>query len=179
MKPPTPEKISVFRGDDEDTVSLPLEDYPALLQFPLFKPPAFLTGESYEKGITLYGVDTISFGPSPEEMAKKLGVTRIKFTQNYRHIEFARMIAKIAYGFSIAELGMRKLDDIFVLPAIRGEKDDIGRWVGIVDDTPQPSVKMLHHLKLLEDRDRGLLLGDVRLFSDSQTPTYRVVLRPL
>ncbi len=40
------------------------------------------------------------------------------------------MLAKIAYGYSVANHGIDTIKDAYILPAILGNKDDIGRWVG-------------------------------------------------
>ncbi len=176
---PTTETLVLVRGGIEETVQLPLEQYPVLLHFPLFKAPAFISGEPYEKGISLDGIDTIGFGPSPEETARRLGASRIKITQDYRPVEFAKMIAKIAYAYSVGELGFVSPENVYVVPAIRGEIDDIGRWVGVTNRDVQPPGGPLHYLRLLEDRQRGLLLGEVCLFADSQTPGFVIVIRSL
>jgi hypothetical protein len=40
------------------------------------------------------------------------------------------MIAKIAYGFAIFQYGESYFDNVYILPAILNQKDDIGKWVG-------------------------------------------------
>jgi hypothetical protein len=71
----------------------------------------------------------LNFGPKPDEVAKRLGVHQIRITQNQQPVAFARMLAKIGYSYAVAELGINSFDIVFVLPAILGEVDDIGRWV--------------------------------------------------
>lgn len=87
------------------------------------------------------------------------------------------MIAKIAYAYAAAE---RKIDLIrgksFVLPAILGETDDIGNWVGTRTDTFEKYTGLLHRIFIHEDYERHILLGEVQLFSDSNSPRYVVIL---
>lgn len=78
---------------------MPIEDFPILLHFPVFfAPPAYLHLSGFEKGIHVTGIDTVSFGPRPEEIAKRLGAQRIAIAQAQEPVAFARMIAKIAYA---------------------------------------------------------------------------------
>jgi hypothetical protein len=51
----------------------------------------------------------------------------------YRPEDFARFIAKMAYGYAVERYGLRAFERVYVLPAILGESNDIGRWVGCPD----------------------------------------------
>ena len=169
--------LNVMRGSREETVMLPLDEYPILLHFPIFPPPAFLNPSGYTNGIRNTGFVTISFGPNPAEVLKRLGATSISQTQGLRPVSFARVIAKIAYAFAVAERALDQIrGDPLVLPAILGNSDDIGRWVGTITDHLQAFDGQLHRILIHEDRQKGLLIGDVQLFSDSQTPRYGVIL---
>ena len=63
-------------------------------------------------------------------------------------------------------------------PALLGEREDVGQWVGTVEGPTQKYVGLLHRLKLLEDAS-GNLVCHVQLFADSETPSYAVVLGKL
>ncbi len=67
----------------------------------------------------------------------------------------------------------------FVLPAILGEKDDIGQWVGTITEPIISSKYHLHRVLVHRDIEKGLLIGDVQIFSDSETPRYGVILGQL
>jgi len=43
---------------------------------------------------------------------------------------FARLVAKIAYGTIIMKFGLAAIEKAFVVPAIFGQRDDIGRCIG-------------------------------------------------
>ena len=172
--------LIIVKGGEEVQIEVPIEDYPILLHFPVFSVPGITYPEGYTQGIQIVGIDTISFGIKPDEAAKRLGVTTIKLDQAAEPTAFARMIAKIAYAWAAAEGKLSLLKgQPFVVPAILGQTDDIGRWVGTLPDAPQKHCGFLHTIALHEDRERGLLIAEVHLFCDSQTPRYGVVLGEL
>ena len=169
--------LTIRRGSVQERVMLPLDEYPILLHFPIFPPPAFLNPSGYTNGIRIKGIATVSFGPKPAEVSRNLGATSSSLTQDLKPVSFARVIAKIAYACAAAERALDKIrGDPFVLPAILGNTDDIGRWVGTITDHLQAFDGQLHRILIHEDRQKGLLIGDVQLFSDSQTPRYGVIL---
>ncbi len=174
---PTEYPIRIIRGNRAETIGLPLEEYPILLPMPIFDIPSFLSGDEETKGIKIIGVDTISFGPRPEEVGKKIKAKIIEVTpeKDFPN-EFARMLAKIIYVYATAELGLSKTKEAFVLPAILGQKDDIGRWVGTIRRETEPKKNLLHRLKLIQEKEKQLLLGEVQLFADSLGPTYGIVI---
>ena len=100
-------------------------------------------------------------------------------------IEFTRhdtrMVAKIAFSMAAAvgALAELKSHQSLVLPAILGKADDIGRWVGTITDPITIQKGHLHRVLIRKDEQKGLLLGDVHIFSDSQTPRYGVILGEL
>jgi len=123
---------------------------------------------------------TVSFGPRPEYVMKTLGISQIKMTQDPQPISFARMIAKIAYAYAVAEGVINLIEGkSYVLPSILGEKDEIGKWVGTLGESPRVFEGLLHRILIHQDKEKGLLLGEVHLFSDSQTPSYGVILGKL
>ena len=169
--------LKIIKNREEESIDLPIDECPILLHFPIFEPPAYLNQNSYEKGILVSGVVTISFGHRPEEVAKVLGAKSISISEKQEPVAFARMVAKIAYSWAAAEGKLDLLRGISpVVPAILGKTDDIGRWVGTITDPIQKHDDLLHRILIHEDYDRHLLIGEVHLFSDSETPKYGVIL---
>lgn len=172
--------LTIVRGGTEVQLEVAIEDLPLLLHFPVFSPPAFLHLDGYTHGIRMIGVNTISFGPKPEDIARKLGAESIKLTQTHEPTAFARMIAKIAYAWAAAESQLRLLKGAsFVVPSILGSADDVGRWVGTITEPTQKHEALLHRIIMHEDRHKNLLVAEVHLFSDSETPRYGVILGEL
>ena len=173
--------LTFVRDGKEQTLDLKIEDYPTLLLFPVFAPPAYLSGNpEYSNGILVSGVAPVLFGPRPDDVAKLLGASEVKITSDSQPVSFARMIAKIAYSFAFAEGAMNDIEgDSFVLPSILGKTDDIGRWVGTLTKPIKKHVGQLHHIVIYNEEDKGLLSAEVRLFADSETPSYVVILGKL
>lgn len=128
------------------------------------------------------GIASVSFGASPDQILKKLEADRISFHYGRdKPVDFARMIAKISFSMAVAvgALAQIKEQSSPVLPALLGEAEDIGWWVGTITEPISQHEDHLHRVLIHEDKQRGLLLGDVQLFSDSQTPRYGVILGEL
>jgi hypothetical protein len=172
--------LAIIRGGQEEVVDLTVENYPILLHFPIFLPPALLEPEGYTSGIRITGEATISFGSRPEKVLAELGATNILPTQTWHPVAFARMLAKIAYGFAVAENQLVLIEgEATVLPGIIGKADDIGRWVGTLTKPFQAYDGVLHRILIHQDEQKGLLIGEVHLFSDSGAPSYGVILGKL
>jgi len=166
------------RHGEEETIQVNLDDYPLLVDFPIFPPPAYLTQSAeYKSGILMSGIVSVLFGPSPDDVAKSYGAKQLKMTANYQHVAFARMIAKIACSFAVAEHAIYDLDgDPPVLPTILGKTDEIGRWVGTLTKPVETHPGHLHRIMVHYEQDKRLLIGEVQLFAESQTPSYGVIL---
>ena len=172
--------LTVLRGEHEEVLTLPVEEYPILLHFPVFSPPALLEPAGYVSGIRVTGVATVSFGPRPEDVMKRTGVTTIRVSQTQEPVAFARMLAKIAYAMAAAEDQLGLIEgDATLPPAILGTTNDIGRWVGTLTQPFQAYGGLLHRVLIHQDNQKGLLVGEVQLFSDSQAPSYGVILGKL
>ena len=177
---PVTQQLKVVRNGVEETVGIPIDQYPILLHFPTFPPPRVLTGEG-GSGIVMTGVSSVLFGPRPDDVARRLGGQKIILeSKGDRPVEFARMLAKIGYAMAAAEGAQKRLDGPSpILPSILGDVDDIGRWVGTLPDPIRKYPGLLHRIALREDRDKGLLLAEIQLFADSETPSYVVILGAL
>jgi len=173
--------FTVERNGKEEEVELPLDEAPILFGFPLFTQPGYFSSNTYKKGIDVRGVATVGFGETRNEVLNRLGVTRISISQQHKYAEFARMIAKIAYCTAFADGTFSRLTARHppVANAILGDSNDIGRYVGNIDDGGSANEGLLHHITLHTDTERGLLLGKVHLFADSQAPQYIVIIGSL
>jgi hypothetical protein len=176
---PTTQPLRVVRDGVEETLDIPIDQYPVLLPMPIFEPPACLSGRPYKSGISFNAIHTLSFGPRPEDAAKRLGFNRIKLTQDQQPVAFARMLAKIGYSHAVGELGIDSFEKVFVIPAILGKEDDIGRWVGVDQEFAPKFPILLHRLLLKIHPENRLLFAVVHLFSDSESPSYLVVIGSL
>lgn len=173
-------EVSVIRDAQQEAVLLNIDDAPILLPFPVFDAPWHLSGAHPVCGISISGHVTIRFGADPETRGKALGASQINMTAELKPHAFARMIAKIGYAFAFAEGAIADLDGApYILPAILGTRDEIGRWVGTLTKPLEVFPDLLHRIGVHRDLEKGLLIAEVQLFSDSQTPSYGVILGKL
>ncbi|BBO79633.1 hypothetical protein DSCO28_01990 [Desulfosarcina ovata subsp. sediminis] len=176
---PSHYRIAIEAEGVNKKVEVPIEDYPILVIFPIFEVPGYLLGRNYTKGITMTGYAPVSFGCKLEDALKKSNSSRIKIElSGDTPVDFARMVAKIAFSMAVATGAFEGSDysKSFVLPAILGDKQDIGHWVGTITDPIFSSKYHLHRVLIHRDKEKGLIIGDVQVFSDSETPRYGVIL---
>lgn len=157
---------------------------PVVFTFPLFEVPAFLMPEDYTQGIRMKGVACCAFGATPDEVAKERGVQSLGWSENHRYVSFARMLAKIAYANAIGRAMEKGVKDLFpmtppIVSSILGTTEDIGVWVGTLTKPPEKHDGILHRVNLstLTGRD-DILVSEVQIFADSETPCYGVILGP-
>lgn len=178
---PTTLPLLIDRGDGLIAqVDLPVEDHPAVVQFLEFLPPAYLDGRQYGRGIDLSGHRMIQVaGPPAGDVARRLGAKSIRWVTTFLGNSYPRLIAKIAYTFVVADVGLQGIETAYVVPAILGQTDDIGRWVGC-DGTEYLTDPSYFHGVAQQIVD-GEIIVRVRLFARYRAPEYVVVvgrLRP-
>lgn len=112
-------------------VELPIKDHLPILPLPLFDPPIVLELRRYDGGIALRGIDLCRFlNGAEEQLDNRFGHGNWSLDLKVPGVEWARMIAKVAYGFAVGRHGVDSFANVYVLPCILGEKNDVGRWVG-------------------------------------------------
>jgi hypothetical protein len=174
---PRTQRLKLSRGGENEIVDVPVGEAPKILHFPIFAPPRLLTGES-GSGIKITGIVSVLFGPSPEEVLRRLGGQQVDLeSAGDAPIAFARMLAKIGWAMAVAEGKHNRLDGASpILPSIRGHVDDIGRWVGTLTGSIRQYPGLLHRVLIHEDRAKGMLIAEIQLFADAPTPSYGVIL---
>ena len=106
---PLVQRVTLIRESGEEEIDLPLADYPILMHFPIFAQPGYLI-DRFGTGITMTGIVTVLFGPTPETVALKHGAREIRFPHSpMKPVALARMIAKIALGFAVRNVSMTLL----------------------------------------------------------------------
>jgi hypothetical protein len=171
--------LTLVTEHGEKRIDAPIEDHPILLPAPIFLPPAFLDNRQYTSGIQCVGVRGIKWGPDPEDVLKKYDAKQMSVSVDTQPADFARMLGKIAYSYAAAELGRTAFQDVFILPAIMGTGDDVGKWVGGGPDTLPIPDGALHYLQLDAtpslNNSNALVVVHIKLFANSPTPVYSVV----
>lgn len=168
--------VSIQREGQNQEVNVRREDYPAVVAMLHFEPPSYLGGGG-GKGFNANGSTLFSMGGlTIPELGRQLAADGITMEFSYEPIgAFARMLAKIAYGFAVVAAGcdLTQFEDVYVLPAMIAGGNDIGRWVGGSRRSEPPVTNYLHYITLsLSD---GEIIVYVRLFARYNAPEYCVV----
>lgn len=168
--------LMVLRDQGWETIRLPYYEYPLIFQFFVYDVPGCLNTAS-DGHLKVKGHLTYSFGPKPEQVKAALGAKDIRIRQTYVPSEFAKMTAKVAYAMAVAEgLIDPSRGRPEVVRSILGEVDEVGRWVGMMDQPRHWATNVLHTILIQRDTENGLLVGQVQFLTDSGTPFYTVVL---
>lgn len=172
---PTHFPLTIERDGQEELIQVPAEEYLAMLPLPLFMVPACLDVRPYDHGIEMPGVRFTQVAGKPAaELAETYQASAIGIQVSYEIVAFARMLAKIAYGFAVAQYGLHTMRDVYVMPALLGQKDDIGRWVGRTPPQPTKVSDSFHDVAV--GAINGVIIAHVRLFAQfPETPEYTVV----
>lgn len=172
---PSHVQLRVERGGEMRDIPVLAEDYPATIALPVFAPPAHLSGRPYSSGIEIVSARYLQVsGLSSDDLGRKYDCTYIGLRQEYQPAEFARAIAKIGYGFAVLRLGLKRIAECYVLPAVLGNTNDIGRWVGCVSASPANVQPGLHAIRILTEGHE--LHAVVQLFAELGAPEYQVVI---
>ncbi len=158
-------------------VMVPANECPLFLIHVVLATPAHLSGDKYTSGVTVSKVEPIQISGLPLAiLAKKYGgeFDVAKTLIDFSPVMFAKLIGKIAYGYAVLVLGLDAISNAYVLPAIRGESSDIGRWVGSVEGDSIVSNEGLHGLTLniIENNEIHVY---VRLFGQFNVREYVVI----
>ncbi len=119
-----------FKNGSRGTLELPKNEALGLTPFVEYPLPAFFSPGGYQGGVTINAHSLISFGPNVKDLAEKYNLKEMCYSVIHKGNNFEKMVSKIAYCATIAIFGLNNLDQRFVLPALLGQKDDIGYWMG-------------------------------------------------
>jgi len=172
--------LTIIRKDQEEVVEVPLEEFPILVPFLEFAPARLAIGQESKDGIDVKGIVTVSFGPSPEEVLRRLGGTAIKPYVRTHPVPFARLVAKIGYAMAAATRALEVIEHPSpIRPIILGENANIGDYVGTLDYPLRAHADQIHRVVVSADHKLGQLVADVHIFSDSSAPRYGILLGKL
>jgi hypothetical protein len=174
--------MKVTREGKQEELMVPIEDDFTLLRIPIFAPAAYIDDRPYTRGVQIIGAETIKFGKDPAELMQMFGAQGISVTESYPYVEFARMMAKIAYALAVADFGLDAFEEAYVVPAILGQVDDVGRWIGsddhVLDVERQGALHAFGTMKVDWEgngkKERPIVVK-VKLFSDAHPHGYEVI----
>ena len=172
--------LQVEKHGEFETIALPVQEHPALLMLPLLKPSGILKGQAYTTGTTVSGYETLYFGKNPVDVVRELGVKTLRTTENWDISSFVRLLAKIAYSYSIAAGEALPREQVVILPLILGLADDASFWLGSADfKLAVESQNPLHALAYAwipdpAETEKELLVVRVKLFVPSGATGYEL-----
>lgn len=164
------------KGHEEwEVIQLTPEENYTTATFLEFAPPAYLDGRAYEKGILVTAISIIYIGGNIEELIRKYNIESIEGTVTYNAgSSFERLLAKIAYGFTVAHLGVDNFEESFLQKIILGEEDTAGKYVGGCPDKIMRVPGTIHAINITVTDKREIIVR-LKLFSYADTPEYIVV----
>jgi hypothetical protein len=169
---PTHFKVS---GESEE---VPAKEYPAGFVFYKMGRSGFMQGLTETEDVSSkWQLIMIDDDVRREAYFKKHGKNPLL---KFRHVpqEFGRMIAKIGYGQILTIFHPAEFSHI-CLPYILGDKTNISFVVGGSEESVKPIPKIGYSLNteciITKDLDRMLLIAKVRLYANTHSPEYSVV----
>lgn len=147
------------------------EEASAIRAFPIYPLPNYL-GDRPGNGLKVERMQIVA------DDRGELAGRRVEHTM--RPVEFAKMVAKIAYCYAWSSKLIQVVDSASdLINAFMTDSGELGRFVG----TRRPPFKKFpgsqHILKYGCISDRRVVYVDVQLFSDKGAPTYIVALGDL
>ncbi len=152
-----------------ETIEVTPENHPGVAVFPRFASPSWFDNRRTTKSVNVVGATTVHLGQLEfHDFVAKFRQEKLQVSVSYQPVAFAKMIAKIAYGYCVAHFGLQAVRTSYVLPAVLGVTDDIGTWVGStagkrLELSPPPNGRILHRIRT--DVVDGDIVAYVRLFA--------------
>ena len=161
-------------------INVPATEYTAPVPIYQFETARILSGAPPVPNSHAWTMDILLGGDEEVRLQKKYPLWTKAHTVRAMPYQFARFVAKVAYGFAVANLGI----DCFKPLAndiILGRSDDYFRFIGSEPREPPPSgwpAGGQHHFSIVVRLVRdyiGLVVVDVKLFAEAGTPVYHAV----
>jgi hypothetical protein len=158
------------------TVKVPYSEYPAAMIFYKMQRAGILEGVQHTVDLSaMWEFVAVCDTAKANEFERRFG---IKLTAKFRHVpnSFARLLAKIAYCHTLCALEPGDFRPICV-PYILGESQNPSFIVGGTFDLMPPDRDLGYVVRSMGfiEADRLMLMAELRLFANLQTPTYHVV----
>lgn len=137
-------RLSYFKNEgDHEWINVPVSDHPYAIILPIFQSPTIISQKPHIEGLMTDGV-AMRAGPHFIDNLNKFGPNHA-YTQELSPDLFGRLLAKIAHGFAVAELGERAFQP-FLQGLILGTAPFSSACIGGgTDNNPND---LFHQLKL-------------------------------
>lgn len=165
------------RRVDGVAMSIPSAEYSTPVLLYKFREARILSGLGPSADRFHWTVDVLSDHDEEMEMQRKFPEWDKTHALKARPYPFARFVAKVAYGYAVAEYGLAGFRPL-VTDIIRGLSQDYFYTVGGSWDI-EPAVSGGDHILEIQIRimapSRALIVVNVRFFSKIRMPSYHVV----
>lgn len=163
------------KGLDSD-IAVPMDQYPGVFVFYTMGPAGILVGRGRNEDLCgTWGFSTI-VDEARLQALEKAHPGRV--TASFKHVpaSFGRLLAKIGYCQILCSLDADEFTPL-CLPYILGTESNVSYVVGARTGIDAPQKGIGYSLKTLKvgSHDRIILSAEIRLFADSHSPTYHVV----
>jgi hypothetical protein len=157
----------------EQRVEVAIEDYPIILNFPVFGPPRI--GGPGGTARTVYGFVLVSMQDKPQELFDKYKIERFA-SAPWDSFMLCRMLAKIGHSFAAAELQCERFDPLLA-DLIRNGNAAASDLIGGDPDSRISKSNALHELGLGYQRinKKTYVVARIRLFARQGGPVYFVI----
>lgn len=184
--------LSIERDGKLYTEDVKIQDAWKVIPFPIYDVPGHYYGNDQITGIQVQDIGLVELDNMNHEIGQKhsskiIGIPNIFYIDTekntcflgpkYPGIEFARMLAKIGYCYALTKVKIEDFIEIYVLPSILGQKNDVGSWVGCDEKNPMiSSANMAFSLKALIIKETKEILIRIKLLVlHKETPEYVVI----
>lgn len=175
---PTSFPAKVMRGEEWSEENLDLTQYTAVAPFPKLPEPGAIAGRPLTDKVQTHGaigITVIANDGRDRHPARRAGVDAIETAIAYEPVAWMRMMAKIGWGFTVAQYGLDAVEPAIV-GAILGTDHNVAHYVGMLNgwtlfDGPAESDLQVC-VAVIQD---GRVLSGIRLFSHQGAPEYVVV----
>jgi hypothetical protein len=156
---------------------VPILDYSCPVPLYKFKEARILSGMPRGDDNYHWTMEMLSSAEEEERMLRKFPEWNRQHSFRAQPFEFARLLAKIAFSYTVAEYGLGGFTPL-VHDLILGRSEDYFQTVGGTMEA-QPAIPGGDHVinikVLFRSPTQARLIVDVRLFSQIRTPAYHVV----
>lgn len=149
-----------------------------LLSLPILRRASILTNHPPAQGVHITGAELLNFGKNVEEIIHSRNAKGIEFGTQVQATAFSQLLAKIAYGYLVATIGLFSRNETPLLRLIMGKTDDSSSWVGSHDYKLNiESKNPLHAMKVVPcsnaEKVQGFIVY-VKLFSNVGATGYEI-----
>jgi hypothetical protein len=142
-------KLTLKRNGRSWAQKVKLSDHPGNIRFIMFDPPGRVAGRPAEQStFSIRLIEANIFSDWQQRLAR-LGADTAEDKVAMNAMALARMIAKSAHAFAIAELGHEAFEGTYVNQLVKEGAADWNYWVGGYNRGKEITASALHELKFL------------------------------